>query len=103
MNPEIPIESFEIFAQGLDHPEGLAFDRQGDLWAGGEAGQVYRIDPQGKVTEVASAGGFSGGFAFSPADELFVCNPAHGVIKVSPDGNWEVFVSEADGQEIVCA
>ena len=28
------------FASGLDHPEGLAFDREGNLWAGGEAGQL---------------------------------------------------------------
>ena len=27
MTPELPIESFEIYATGLDHPECLAFDR----------------------------------------------------------------------------
>ena len=42
--PEISIERFEVFATGLDHPECLAFYRDGTLWAGGEAGQIYRID-----------------------------------------------------------
>jgi len=77
MAPEIPIERFEIFANGLDHPECVAFDRDGYLWAGGEAGQVYRIDRAGKVETIATLGGFTGGIALSPAaDEVLVCNPA---------------------------
>ena len=48
MNPEIPIDRFEVFASGLDHPECCAFDRDGNLWAGGEAGQIYRIDADGQ-------------------------------------------------------
>ncbi len=47
--PEIPIGRFEIYANGLDHPECLAFDVDGFLWAGGEAGQVYRIAPDRSV------------------------------------------------------
>src|SRR5437588_785625 len=79
--PEIPIERFEIFANGLDHPECVAFDRAGILWAGGEAGQVYRIDPAGKVVTVATLGGFTGGVALSPLDHAaYVRNPAHGVV-----------------------
>ena len=42
--------------------------------AGGEAGQVYRITPAGVVATVANLGGFCAGLAFSPSDELFVCN-----------------------------
>ena len=40
MKPTIPLNKFEIFAAGLDHPEGLAFDAAGNLWAGGELGQI---------------------------------------------------------------
>ena len=53
-NPEIPTDRFDVFASGLDHPECCAFDRDGNLWAGGEAGQLYRIDPAGKVETVAA-------------------------------------------------
>src|SRR5437588_13092787 len=82
--PEIPIEKFEIFATGLDHPECLAFDREGFLWAGGEAGQVYRISGDARAEKLAELGGFCGGVAMSPDDrELFVCNPAHGIVRVS--------------------
>ena len=58
MQPQILDEQFEIFATGLDHPECCAFDRDGNLWAGGEAGQIYRIDPAGKVETIANVGGF---------------------------------------------
>jgi gluconolactonase len=44
MKPTLALDRFEVFAEGLDHPEGLAFDRDGNLWAGGELGQIYRID-----------------------------------------------------------
>ena len=99
--PEINIERFEVFATGLDHPECVAFDREGNLWAGGEAGQVYRIDREGKVETVATLGGFTGGLAFSPNDELFVCNPSLGVVRVGRNGRHEVFASHAGGQKIV--
>lgn len=74
MKPLVPIDRFEVFAEGLDHPEGLAFDADGDLWAGGELGQIYRITPKGKVRTVATLGGFNLGLTFSARQDLFVCN-----------------------------
>jgi gluconolactonase len=77
VTPELPIESFEIFAIEVDHSEWVAFDRGGTLWAGGEVGQIYRIDLQGYVETITTPGGFCGGLAFSPEHELFVCNQPH--------------------------
>ena len=74
MRALIPLERFRIFAEGLDHPEGLAFDADGVLWAGGELGQIYRIDSRGRVREIAKLGGFNLGLTFSRAQELYVCN-----------------------------
>ena len=74
MRPQIPLQRFETFAEGLDHPEGLAFDADGDLWAGGELGQVYRINREGNVQTVAALGGFNLGLTFSATQDLFVCN-----------------------------
>ncbi|HWR15719.1 MAG TPA: SMP-30/gluconolactonase/LRE family protein [Terriglobales bacterium] len=74
MRPAVSIDKFEVFADGLDHPEGLAFDRDGDLWVGGEQGQIYRITPKGKILEVAQLGGFCLGLTFSATQELWVCN-----------------------------
>src|SRR5437763_14695932 len=96
--PEIPIERFEVFATGLDHPECVAFDRGGQLWAGGEAGQIYRIDPSGAVTTVATLGGFNAGIAFSPLDHaLYVCNAKLGIFRVEADGRHALFAADGAG------
>lgn len=102
MNPEIPREAFEVFATGIDHPECIAFDRRGELWAGGEAGQIYRINPQREVTLITTLGGFCAGLAFSPADELFVCNTQLGIVHVRPDGSHSIFASHAGAHKLVC-
>jgi len=102
MTSEIPIEAFQIFATAIDHPECIAFNRAGDLWAGGEAGQIYRISPEGKSKLVANMGGFCGGLAFSPSDELFVCNPAHGIVRVKSSGDFSVFASHAGDHKLIC-
>jgi gluconolactonase len=87
MRPSIPLDRFEIFAEGLDHPEGLAFDREGILWAGGEQGQLYRIDRKGRVKEVACLGGFNLGVTVSPNQDLFLCNfQKHSLIHVDRKG-----------------
>jgi gluconolactonase len=94
---------FEIFASGLDHPECVAFDRGGNAWAGGEAGQIYRIDSAGAVTTLATVGGFNAGVAFSPVDQaLYVCNAKLGIFRVQADGQHELFAADAGGQKIVC-
>lgn len=62
------LEKTTLFADNLDHPEGIATHIDGSIWAGGERGQIYRVPPNGgKATEVANTGGFILGIAFSPA------------------------------------
>lgn len=72
----LSLKRASTFFEGLDHPECVAVHPDGSVWAGGEAGQVYRISPDGKhVDEVASTGGFNLGIAFSPdASWLAVCD-----------------------------
>jgi len=99
---EIPIEQFEIFATGLDHPECCAFDRDGNLWAGGEAGQIYRIDSAGRVDTIANVGGFCCGVAFTPDDrELFACVSGSGIVRFSKNGEHSVFATHAGDHKIV--
>ena len=104
MDPLIPTDRFEVFATGVDHPECVAFDREGNLWAGGEAGQVYRINPQGKVEQVTTLGSFNAGLAFSPPDHaLIVCCPARGLVRVDPStGKFDVFATHAGEHKMIC-
>jgi gluconolactonase len=103
ITPELPIESFQVFATNIDHPECIAFDRAGNLWAGGEAGQIYRISSDGKAQLVTTIGGFCAGLAFSPADELFVCNSSLGIVRVNPSGECSVFATHAGEHKIIYA
>ena len=61
----------------LDHPEGVAVHpTDGSVWCGGEAGQIYRIEPDGsRAAQVASTGGFLLGITFlRGGDSLLVCD-----------------------------
>src|SRR5918912_16329 len=54
-----------VLVGGLDHPEGVCWDPEaGVLWAGGEAGQLYRVElDERRAAEVARAPGFVLGVA----------------------------------------
>jgi gluconolactonase len=62
----------------LDHPEGVAVDRDGTIYASGEDGQIYRIDEEEGEDEVellASTGGSTLGVTLTPDEEtLYACD-----------------------------
>jgi len=72
----LSLKKISYFREGLDHPECVAVHPDGSVWAGGEAGQIYRISADGKqMEEVANTGGFVLGLAFSPdASWLAICD-----------------------------
>src|ERR1700755_323306 len=98
----LTINDIEIFADGLDHPECVAVHPDGSVWAGGEAGQIYRISPDGKdIREITSTKGFILGIAFSPdASWLAVCDlKNHCVWKLILETNQlEKFSTGAEGE-----
>lgn len=68
----LPLKRASVFVEGLDHAECVTTGPDGTLFAGGEAGQIYRIARDGKKLEViATTGGFVLGLAVSP-DGKFV-------------------------------
>ncbi|UUO04370.1 SMP-30/gluconolactonase/LRE family protein [Blastopirellula sp. J2-11] len=78
----------ESFCEGLDHPESICIDEQGMIYAGGEAGQIYRISPHGKVTLLATTGGFILGLALDGDGAIHACDCAQGKVwKITPDGS----------------
>ena len=71
----------EVLVFGLDHPEGVCWDpERGCVWAGGEAGQVYRVDLEERTfAEVAQAPGFVLGLALDGRGRLVLCCQEAGV------------------------
>jgi len=81
------IENFASFADGLDHPEGVAVGPDGAIYAGGEAGQIYRVELDGKWTQIASTGGFVLGLALDGDGAIYACDLGlHSVQRIAPDG-----------------
>jgi gluconolactonase len=98
-----PIENVRIFAHGLDHPEGVAVAHDGTVYAGGEAGQVYRISPDGEKLEIiANTGGFCLGVTLDQQDNLYICDcKRKAVLKVSTKGDVSVFVEAVGGRKLI--
>ena len=90
-----------VIAAPLDHPEGITTGPDGELYAGGEAGQVYRIDRDtSEPIEIANTGGFVLGLCLDAAGMIYLCNmdakPA--VLRVDPaTGNIDTWCDSAGG------
>jgi gluconolactonase len=89
-----------IFSGDVDHPEGLAVAPDGRIWTGGEEGQMYVVDENGGVTELARTGGASLGMAFGPDGACYVCNRNNSIVRVEPSGRWSTFADSVEGRPL---
>jgi len=83
----LPTESGSVFFDGtftepqLNHPECIAFDRDGHIWCGGERGEIFRIAKDGsEIREIASTGGFTLGIALDGRGNLYSCDLKHAAV-----------------------
>lgn len=84
--PLVSLEAFSTVADGLDHPECVATGPDGRLYAGGEAGQIYRLDADGPVL-IAETGGFVLGLCLDADSTIYACDQfRHEVVRVAGDG-----------------
>lgn len=88
----VALDRLESFAFGVDHSEGIAVTPKGDLYVGGEAGQIYRIVDD-KPEAVASTGGFLLGLAADAEGRIYaIDNVAKKVWRYDPgSGALETF------------
>ena len=86
-----------MFASGLDHSEGIAWGLDGYVYAGGEAGQIYRISlNSGKVTEIANTG-FILGLALDASNNIYACDVSdRSIKKIAPDGYVTTYATGTD-------
>lgn len=91
--PLINMKYAEVFADGLDHPEGVTLGPDSHIYAGGEAGQVYRIDSRSRqVDHFCTTKGINLGLALDAAGNVYMCNPGdRSVKKITPSGDVTVW------------
>ena len=97
------LDRFEVLADGLNHPEGVAWSPfEGRLYAGGEGGEVYRVSLDGEVEEVGSTGGSLLGLALDGRGRVYACDAGRGeVARLDPStGAIETYARGVDGGEL---
>jgi len=107
--PVIPFEQSRVFFDGvfseprLNHPEGLAIDADGNVWCGGEAGEIFRIAADGASIELmGTTDGFTLGLAFDTDGRLYSCDLKHAaVFRYDPaDGSLTEFATGDGAQRL---
>lgn len=96
--PRVPIADLTLVAQGIDHAEGICLAPDGSLYVSGEKGQVYRLEDDGRATEIATTGGWTLGLAADGAGRILACDPVRReVLRLDPsDGTWTVLTTGPD-------
>jgi gluconolactonase len=74
MRELMSIDAFTTFAEGLDHPECATRGPDGLIYAGGEAGQVYRVKPDDTFEQIATTGGFLLGICLDADRNVYACD-----------------------------
>ena len=88
------------FGEGLDHPECIACGLDNMAFAGGEAGQIYRIEmTTGEFEEIGNTGGFVGGLAQDGNRNLYACSNG-AVWRITPGGACSVYSNGTPGNPI---
>jgi gluconolactonase len=96
--------SFEELTDGLNHPEGVAWNPvDGLVYAGGEGGEIYAVSLDGDVTEVASTGGSMLGIAVDGRGRVYACDDGKGEIaRWDPSSGEATYARGVDGSEMDC-
>jgi len=97
------VVSVEVLIDGLDHLEGVAFDHaSGVLYAGGEEGQIYAVDPTARTfVEVARTPGFVLGLAVDGRGRLVICDSVDAAVWVLADGKLRRLLDRVGDRSLV--
>jgi len=74
-NVPIALDQLEVFAEGLDHSEGITVTPNGKIYVGGESGQIYEIVDD-KPVELVTTGGFLLGLASDAQGRIYAIDVA---------------------------
>src|SRR5262249_27535064 len=83
------VEAVEIFGQGVLQAEGVGIDKGGNVYGGGRNGIIYKVSPDGKVTELVTlpSGSIPNGITMDRNGDLVYCDLGkQAVIRVTQRG-----------------
>jgi gluconolactonase len=101
--PLIPVEAVEpIWFGFVDHPEDLAIDGAGNVWCGGEEGQIYKGRLEGQPEIVAQTPGRTYGFALGPDGSCYCADVTDpGVYRIASAGDVDRVSAGSDDRPAV--
>lgn len=96
-------EDWERVSAGHKFTEGPAVNDAGEIFFSDiPHNRIHHIDSDGNVTIFAENTGGSNGLMFGPEGKLHACESKTGhVVRYTPDGKKEVFLSDINGNDIV--
>jgi sugar lactone lactonase YvrE len=78
-------------------PEGLDVDEEGRIYTGLQDGRIVRLSRDGKMEELANAGGRALGVQFDASGNLIIADAYKGLLSMGPDSAIKVLSTEAEG------
>lgn len=102
--PVIPLDAMVAFVDGLDHPEGVTWGPDGHVYAGGEAGQIYRVSLEtGDLEQISSTGGFLLGVVTDGDANVYSCDMGkQAVTCTTQSGETTVYSSGSSDRPMIC-
>ena len=97
------LDRFEELADGLNHPEGVAWNPfDGLIYAGGEGGEIYAISLDGEVVKRGATGGSMLGLTVDGAGRIYACDAGRGEIaRMDPStGTLDVYARGVRGEDL---
>jgi len=83
------LEAVEIFGQGALEAEGVVIDKEGNVYGGGRNGIIYKVSPDGKVSELTKLpeGSIPNGITMDRQGNLVYCDLGkQAVMRVTQSG-----------------
>ena len=93
----------QTLVEGLDHPECVVWDERGYVLAGGEAGQLYRINCEtGLVEQLCSTDGWILGICLDAEANAYLCDAKlRTVLRATPSGQLSVLSRGTSERQLV--
>src|ERR1700687_4017655 len=94
----IPVSAVEVFGRGGLEAEGVVIDKDNNVHGGGRNGVMYKVTPEGKVSELATlpSGSIPNGVAMDSNGDLVYCDLGkEAVVRVTQSGKVTMIADRA--------